>query len=261
MKPLPKTSVPTVKVRAPVRRRVAAALEALDEQSTTANAEAVLAAAASLPVGADRVDAEWQALQALVDLGELADARRAWETLAASWSEHAPFVDTAWAVLARTKDVVGAKIPAKLRTQIRTGWAWGILSQTFEYRQGTSKPRPPADGAGAWAQGCIEITLQSFERARACVDAVHAAKGFEYSATCLDIMLRREQGDAEGARASYHELVALARKKRSYAQWDVIAALYVILGVDDTRLAKDILGAWAKRATASTRNAASIFAS
>ena len=173
-------------------------------------------------------------------------ARRVWESLAARWSEHAPFVDTAWGVLARVMPVVGAKVPAKLRDRIRTAWAWGTLSQTFQYMAGTSVAAPPKDASAAWRQGCIEITRQDFARARACVDAVQKAKGFEYSGKCLDIMLRREQGDADGARTSYLELVALARKKKAYAYWDVIAALFVILDVDDARLAKDILGAWTK---------------
>lgn len=246
MRPLPKTTIPKVKVPAPAGRRVSAALEALDDDPSTVNAEAVLAAAATLPMCEDRVSAEWQALQALVDLDEPVAARRVWEALAARWCEHAPFVDNAWSVLARTMPLVGAKVPAKLRDRIRTAWAWGILSQTFQYMAGTSVATPPKDASAAWRQGCIEITRQDFARARACVDAVQKMKGFEYSGKCLDIMLRREQGDAEGARTSYLELVALARKKKAYAYWDVIAALFVILELEDARLAKDILGAWTK---------------
>ena len=102
--------------------------------------------------------------------------------------------------------------------------------------------------ACVWRQACIEVTLQNFERARAAVDALHRIGGYEYTAKCLDVMLRREQGDARGARDSYRELVSLAKRKKSYAQWDVIAALAVILG-EDKKLAREIMAGWSKKKT------------
>ena len=248
MKALPKTVIDPRKVPAPAAKKLATALRALDDEPSAANAEAVFAAAAKVPFTAsgDRCSAEWQALEALANLGELEAGRRAWQALAASWSARAPLVGTEWVVMARTQPVLDAKIPAKLRGAVRTAWAWGVLSQTFEYRAGASKA-PPKDGSGAWAQACIEVTLQNFERARACVDVVRKTKGFDYSGRCVEIMLRREQGDLEAARASHRELVALAHENKTYAYWDVIAALSVILDADDRTLKAEILAAWTKK--------------
>jgi hypothetical protein len=245
MRPLPKTVIQSEEVPAPLAEELAAALSALDDEPSAANAEAVFAAAARLPftTHGERCSAEWQALAALAELGAREAGRRAWLALAVSWSARAPLVGTEWVVMARTLPVLDVEIPPRLHGAVRTAWAWGVLSQTFEYKAGASKA-PSEDGSAAWAQACIEVTLQNFERARACVDLVRKARGFDYSGRCVEIMLRREQGDLEGARASHRELVALAHKRKACAYWDVIAALSVILDVDDGALKAEILAAW-----------------
>ena len=248
MKPIKKTVIPRTKVPAPIARAIDKALAALDEDATIAHAEAVLAVAAKASY-ADytRTNAESEALDALIALDEKA-ARRAWQSLLARWSAHAPIAGKmCWYAMARIHRQLEATIPPKLRAKARMAWAFGILSQVFEYSPGKSTPKPPRDGSTAWRQGCIEITLHSFDRARACVDAVRAAKGYDYSGRCLEIMLKREQGDDAGAIASYHELVALARKSpKNYGYWDVIAAIYVVLGIRDEKLAREIASAGKK---------------
>ncbi len=248
MKPIAKTVIPFSKVPTTIARAIDKALAALDDDATIAHAEAVLAAAAKAPYTDDaRTNAEWQALDALIAIDENA-ARRTWQALLASWSAHAPIAGKmGWHVMARAHRQLEATIPPKLRANAQMAWAFGILSQVFEYSPGKSTPKPPRDGSTAWRQGCIEITLQSFDRARACVDAVRAAKGFDYSGRCLEIMLQREQGDTDGAIASYRELVALARKSpKNYGYWDVIAAIYVVLGIRDEKLAREITSAGKK---------------
>jgi len=265
VKPIAKTVVKTIRTPAAEAKKVRAALDSIDTgHPTIAQVEAVLAGASKLPYGDDadeRTSAEWQALVALADLDPDA-ARRLWEQLVDSWSAHAPTVGgTGWLVLSRMQARLAAKLSSKLRARVRTAWAFGVLSKVFQYTRGTSVPKAPRGGSAAWRQGCIEITLQSFERARACVDAVHADRGFAYSAKCLDIMLRREQGDTDGAVTSYRELVALARKRKQYRHWEVIAALFVVLGLDDEELAREITASWKTTTKKAAAGELSIFES
>jgi hypothetical protein len=250
MKSLRKTIVTSILLPAAAKKKLDAAIRRLDDDPSIATATAVLLAAAKLPFDTDglRVNAEWQALEALIELDELDAARTTWTTLAASWSARPHVGGTGWHALARALDVLGHEIPAKSREQFRTAWAWGVLAQVFEYKRGASTSSLSDNGSDVWRQGCIEITLQKFERARVCVDALHRIRGYEYSATCLDIMLRREQGDAKGARDRHRGLVDLAKKKKAYAQWDVIAALAVILG-EDKKLSREIIAGWSKTKT------------
>ncbi|MFN0246702.1 MAG: hypothetical protein ACKV2T_07320 [Kofleriaceae bacterium] len=245
--PLRKTIVKPVALPAAARKKLDAAIRTLDDDPSPATAEALLATAAKEPFDTDgvRINAEWQALDALVKRGDLSAARTVWTKLATSWSAQPHVGGMGWYVLARTLGTLGDKLPSKARARFRMAWAWGVLTQVFEYKHGTSTTARSNDGPALWKQGCIEITLQQFERARASVDALHRVRGYEYSAKCLDIMLRREEGDTQGSRDSLRELVALAKKKKSYAQWDVIAALAVILGEDKT-LAREILAGWSK---------------
>lgn len=248
VKPIARTVIKAPKVPAAAAKKIATALRTLDEDASIERAEALLAAAAKVPYTPDgpRADAEWQALEALVNLDERA-AIRVWTKLVASWTAVSPFGGTEWCVLARVHSRLKPPLPAKLRARARVAWAFGILSKVFQYSAGPSRPKPPKEAAPAWRQYCIEVTQHELDRARACLDAVRAVRGYEYTAKCMDIMLRREQGDAAGARASYDELVALARKKKRYAEWDVIAAMHVVLGVDDEKLAREIVASWQKR--------------
>lgn len=251
LKPLPRTVIKPQRANTAVTKQLQAIAKEL------ANADAVpmplihklLATSAKAPYAPDewqRSIAELDALKALVERTELDAARFLWFELVKQWATQAPVAGHGyWPALARHQQALQAQIPAvpvALRRAIAQAWALAVVQGRFEYQNGTLAAKPPTDGSAAWRQACIAITQQKFDAARAAIAAVRDAYGSP--ADVLEIMTRREEGDRDGAIAAFRDHLARCLKRPRKENWAEIAGLYILLGMQDARVAREILGSW-----------------
>jgi hypothetical protein len=120
--PLRKTIVKPVTLPAAARKKLDAAIRKLDSDPSPATADALLAISTKLPFDTDgyRINAEWQALDALVERGDLPLVRALWTKLA-SWSARPHVGDMGWHVLARALGMLGDD--KALAKEILAGWS------------------------------------------------------------------------------------------------------------------------------------------
>lgn len=220
-------------------------------------ARKLLELAARIPYGsadALREDAELDALMLLQEVGAKQEATKLWLQLIDNWSASTPPTGGIhWFHIAELQRQLGAKIPASMRERVRSAWASGAVSFTYEQTDTPSLPKPPKDPHAAFEQASAEIRQQQFDRARACLDV--ARKKFREPARILDVLLLHEQGDRDGAHFAARALVNEARRADSYGNWSVVAGLLIYIGIEDGALAKQVLAAWKKRARASGTHA------
>lgn len=254
LKPLPRTIVKPHRANAAVTKQLQAIATELASPVAAPMPliNKLLAIGAKAPYAPDewqRSIADLDALKALVERGELDAARFLWVRIVKQWATQAPTAGHGyWPALARYQQTLQAAVPtapASLRRAIAQAWALAVVQGRFEYQDGKLAATPPADGSAAWRQACIAITQQKFDAARAAIAAVRDAYGSP--ADVLEIMTRREEGDRDGAIATFREHLARCLKRPRKENWAEIAGLYILLRMQDAGVVTEILGNWREK--------------
>jgi hypothetical protein len=137
-----------------------------------------------------------------------------------------------------------AGLAPKRREAAALQWALGAVSDQFSYQAGALAAKAPKAPTAAWRQACVAMTLQDFDAARAAIENVRANKIFIHAAQVLDVMLLREQGDADGAIDAFRTHLAVALKRPRKMSWHVIAGLYHLVGLREPDVVARIVAAW-----------------